>query len=46
VATGGPETPPAAEFTALKAEVARLAAETAELRALVERLYRNLDVTK
>jgi uncharacterized protein YceH (UPF0502 family) len=45
-ATGGPEAPRTAEIAALKAEVARLAAETAELRALVDRLYRNLDLTK
>ncbi|MGH9369024.1 MAG: DUF480 domain-containing protein, partial [Thermoanaerobaculia bacterium] len=35
-----------AELAALKAQVARLAEETAELRALVERLYRNLGVSK
>jgi len=34
------------EIAALKAEVARLAAETAELRVLVERLYRNLGASK
>jgi len=45
-ATGGAEATPTAEIAALKAEVARLAAETAELRVLVERLYRNLGVTK
>jgi hypothetical protein len=30
----------------LKAEIGRLTAETAELRTLVERLYRNLGVEK
>jgi len=45
-ATGGAEAPPTAEIAALQAEVGRLAAETAELRVLVERLYRNLGVTK
>jgi len=35
-----------ADVAALKAQVARLAEETAELRALVERLYRNLGVAK
>ncbi len=45
-ATAGAEAPPAGEIAALKAEVVRLAGETAELRALVERLYRNLGVTK
>ncbi len=45
-ATDGAEAPPSTELAALKAEVARLAAETAELRALVERLYRNPGATK
>jgi uncharacterized protein YceH (UPF0502 family) len=35
-----------AEIATLKAQVARLAEETAELRTLVERLYRNLGVGK
>jgi uncharacterized protein YceH (UPF0502 family) len=43
---GGADPPPAGEIAALKAQVAQLAGETADLRALVERLYRNLGATK
>jgi len=45
-AEAAPPDLPAAEIATLKAQVARLAAETAELRALVERLYRNLGAGK
>jgi hypothetical protein len=43
-ATPAPAT--GAEMAVLKAEIGRLTAETAELRTLVERLYRNLGVEK
>jgi uncharacterized protein YceH (UPF0502 family) len=47
-AQAGAESTPAssAEIAALKTEVARLAAETADLRVLIERLYRHLGVGK
>jgi hypothetical protein len=42
---GGPAAPDAG-IAELRAEVARLGAETAELRTLVERICRNLGLAK
>jgi hypothetical protein len=45
-ATGHPAVPPDAGLAELRAEVARLGAETAELRTLVARICRNLGLPK